>query len=1119
MRCVSCGSENPAGMKFCGDCAAPLRNGCPRCNFENPPGFKFCGNCGAPLGAQSAAPRFASERPPTPAMVVEALNEIPEGERKTVTALFADIKGSMDLLEDLDPEQARAIVDPALALMIGAAHRYDGYIVQSTGDGVFALFGAPVAYEDHPQRALYAALRMQEEMRKYAARLREAGDPPVEIRIGVNTGEAVIRSIQTGAERTEYTPIGHAMGLAARMQTLAPSGSIVVAEPTQKLVSGYFETRPLGAARIKGVSEPLEVFEVVGVGALRTRLQRAASRGFSRFVGRRAELERIRRAAALAAGGDGQIVAAVADAGVGKSRLFHEFRQTGQSGWLTLEAYSSSYGRASAYLPIIDLMRGYFGVAAADDERARREKVTGKLLALDRSLEDALPFVFALLGISGAESAMDGMNAAVRRQRTHDAIKRILMRESLNQPLMVMIEDLHWIDEESRALLDYFAGSIGAARILLMVNYRPGYAHDWRGRANYAEIALEPLGAESARELVDTLVGDGADLEPLKRLIIERTEGNPLFIEEMFQALLEQGVLVRNLAGAVALAKPLQSIRVPPTVKGILAARIDRLAPAHKDLLQTLAVVGKQFRMRLARRVARIDEAALSEMLAELQAGEFIFEQPAPVDAEYSFKHALTQEVAYDSLLLERRRQIHERAAAAIEELYAANLDDHLADLANHYERGGNAQKAIDYFERAAEQARLRSAYDDAIRNVRAALALVSAIPDSRTRAFRELRLYSTFGMALLAVRGYLDAEFPEILRRAADLTAQLGDTPEIVPVLIGLWGVSFARGNMGESFALAERIDATAFIAGDPLATAGGHVAIGATALWSGDPHRGRERLESAIAIYDADIDAYLPMSYAAVVPSRCHLAWALWVCGYPDQSRVRAAEARRLAERLGRPFSIAMALQYAIAVGDLTGDYSSLRANCEALLETSRAYGFPQWLGAGEMSLGRDLIESGAVKDGFAMLSRGLETLRAAGGDLVYRYGLLLLAGACLVAGEFERGLAAIDECASYLETAGARMYEAELWRMRGALLLRGSENHAEAARMFRAALGVARAQGALSWELRAATSYARMLAGEDRRDEASAALAPVYARFTEGFGTRDLQRAETLLAQLRS
>ncbi|HYR79128.1 MAG TPA: adenylate/guanylate cyclase domain-containing protein, partial [Candidatus Dormibacteraeota bacterium] len=366
-----------------------------------------------------------------------------------MTALFADIKGSMELMADLDPEEARALIDPALRLMIDAARRYDGYIVQSTGDGIFALFGAPVAHEDHPQRGLYAALRVQEEMRRYSAELRAAGNPPVEIRIGLNTGEVVVRSIRTDDAHTEYTPIGHSTSLAARMQTLAPTGSIVITEHTQKLTTGYFEMKALGPTRIKGVSEPIDVYEVTGIGPLRTRLQVSASRGLSKFVGRVAEMEQLGRALALARQGHGQIVAAIAEAGVGKSRLYHEFKLRSQGGPLVLEAFSVSHGKASAYLPVVELLKDYFRIADQDDERTRREKVTGKVLALDRSLNDTLPHLFALLGISSGDTALDEMDPAIRRRRTREAVRSLILRESLDQPLLLIFEDLHWVDAET----------------------------------------------------------------------------------------------------------------------------------------------------------------------------------------------------------------------------------------------------------------------------------------------------------------------------------------------------------------------------------------------------------------------------------------------------------------------------------------------------------------------------------------------------------------------------------------------------------------------------------------------------------------------------------------------
>src|SRR5713101_6856694 len=539
MRCTKCGAENPAGKRFCGDCGAALVNRCARCSAENPPEKRFCGDCGSALGTdvvaeggkQSAAGADGGVRIASESQTPETI----DGERKTVTALFADIKGSTELMEDLDPEEARAIIDPALKLMIDAAHRYDGYVVQSTGDGIFALFGAPVAHEDHPQRALYAALRMQEELERYSARLREAGNLPIEGRVGVNTGEVVVRSITTGEGQTEYTPIGHTTNLASRMQALAPTGSIAISEQTRKFVEGYFALKPLGPTRVKGLSEPVIVYEVTGFGPLRTRLQRAAGRGLTRFVGRQREIEALKHAAEQAKGGRGQIAAAMAEPGVGKSRLFFEFKATSQSGWMVLETISVSHGKASAYLPVIDLLRNYFDISASDDDRKRREKVAGRIAILDRSLEDTLPYLFSLLGIVDGDDPLAQMDGQIRKRRTLDAIKRIVLRESLNQPLMVEFEDLHWIDEQTQELLNLLADSIGSAKILLLVNYRPEYSHQWNSKTYYSQLRLDPLGRESAEEMLLALLGDGKDLIPIKRLIIERTEANPFFMEEIVQ--------------------------------------------------------------------------------------------------------------------------------------------------------------------------------------------------------------------------------------------------------------------------------------------------------------------------------------------------------------------------------------------------------------------------------------------------------------------------------------------------------------------------------------------------------------------------------------------------------
>src|SRR5215472_3883242 len=487
MQCSSCKTDNPSDAAFCEQCGSKLELVCPACKAAVSPGARFCKKCGTAIAASVKKSNDGAIR-----IADTAAPEKAEGERKTVTMLFADIKGSMELIEDLDPEEARAIVDPALKLMMEAVQRYGGYVAQPTGDGIFALFGAPVAHEDHARRALLAALRMQAELKRYSNRIRAEGRIPIQARVGVNTGEVVVRSITTGEGRTEYAPVGHSTGIAARMQALAPVGSIAATEQIRKLCDGYFVFKSLGPTKVKGVSEPVNVYEVTGLGPLRTRLQRAAARGFSKFVGREREIEALRHAAEQARAGRGQIVAVVAEPGVGKSRLFDEFKTKNQLDWMLLETLSVSHGKVSAYFPVIELLRSYFRVTVQDDRCAQRAKVTGKVLTLDRSLEDALPFLLSLLSSTDGEDPLAEMDPKTRKRRTLEALKRLLLRESLNQPLMVIFEDLHWIDEETQAFLNVFADSIGTARILLLVNYRPEYSHSWGNKTYYTQLRLDP---------------------------------------------------------------------------------------------------------------------------------------------------------------------------------------------------------------------------------------------------------------------------------------------------------------------------------------------------------------------------------------------------------------------------------------------------------------------------------------------------------------------------------------------------------------------------------------------------------------------------------------------------
>ena len=1119
MRCLKCSTENADSAKFCAECGAKLDARCPACGAQNPPEAKFCTQCGTRVGASSNQP---AAQPPTPEQNPRATPTLierpatdeaapPEGERKTITALFADIKGSMDLMENIDPEQARALIDPALRIMIDAVHRYDGYIVQSTGDGVFALFGAPVAHEDHPHRALLAALKMQEDMKRYSSRLRESGDSPIEVRIGANTGEAVVRSIKTGAVHTEYTPIGHSTSLAARMQALAPTGSIAITENTRRLVEGYFALTALGPTRIKGLTDLINVYEVTGVGPLRTRLQASARRGFSKFVGRDAEMVQLERALELARTGHGQIVAAVGEAGVGKSRLFHEFTIIAHSGCVILETFSVSHGKASAYLPLIDLLRNYFEITSDDDERKRREKIGGKVLMLDRVLEDTLPYLFALLGVSEGVDALAEMDAQIRRRRTLDAIKRLLLRESINQPLIVVCEDLHWVDSETQSFLNLFVESISTARILLMVNYRPEYRHDWSAKSYYAQLRLDPLGGPSAESLLGDLIGDDTQLVELKRLVIARTEGNPFFMEETVQSMFENGVLVRN--GKVSLAQPLSTIRIPPSVKGILAARIDRLSASNKDLLQTLSIIGKEFPLGLVRKVLGKGEEELAPMMSELQVGEFIYEQPAFPDIEYVFKHALTQEVAYDSVLIDRRKLIHERTGVAIEETYGQQLEERVPELAYHFSHSANLEKAITYLHRAAEQARGQSGYDEAIDRLNKALALLLQLPEGPARDNREVAMRSFLGQTLAAARGFSSPDLVEHISRLDELVRRVTDPQARYVGLFSQWSVAFSRGDLKRAEELAAELLRMSPEGASDIRRPSGYQVLGTSQVWRGRPLEARENLERGSALFDRDLDNFLHNNVAPVVPNRCHLAWATWICGYPDQAHKRADEALQLAMRLNRPYSIAFALQYVVSVAHLRRSYETSKAQAESLRAVAGENGFPLWQACGTASMGRWFMEEGDWEQGDALMREGLAQARAAGGELIYLYLLSLYAEACVLHRKIAEGTRTLDELVDGIQRTDLRMLESETHRLRGELLLLDGKNASQAEELFRTALRIAQAQGAKSWELRDAISLARLMMSQDRPADARAIIEPIYGWFTEGFGTGDLIEAKAL------
>ena len=898
-----------------------------------------------------------------------------DGERKTITALFADFKGSTALIEGLDPEDARGIIDPALQLMMDAVHRYDGYVAQSLGDGIFALFGAPIGHEDRPPRPLYAALRMQEEMRAYSDQVRLQHGIPLSMRVGINTGEVVVRSIRKDDLHTDYVPVGHSTNLAARMEQMATPGSIVISAYTQKLVEGYFDLKTLGAADIKGVEEPLEVYEVQGAGPLRTRLQVAARRGLTRFVGRYNEMEQLQQALDQAKVGQGQLVGVMGEPGLVKSRLFHEFKLTSQSVCLVLEASAVSHGQISPYLPLIELLKTYFDVAPEDDECKRREKVAGKVLALDRSLEETLPYLFSLLGVSDSDSVLQQMEAQIRRQRTFDALKKLFLRESLNQALLLIFEDLHWIDNETQGFLDTLSESVGSAQDLVLVNYRPEYRHEWGQKAYYTQLRLTPLGKVEAEEFLTFLLGTDTSLTSLKALILERTEGTPFFMEEVVQTLVGEETLTGE-RGRYQLETSPTELHLSPTVQGVLAARIDCLTAEEKELLQQLSVIGRQFPASLVKQVVTRPEDELYRILSALQAKEFLYEQPAFPESEYIFKHALTRDVAYGTVLQEQRKALHERTGQALEALYAERLDDHYTELAHHYSQSDNTEKAIEYLYLAGQQAVQRSADAEAVTQLTTALKLLQTLSDGQERTERELRLQLALGSPLLITKGYTSVEAKHAYLRALDLSRPTGDISSLFAALRGLRLVTACRGELRKTRDLDEQLVQLAEEAQDSSLMMEAYSALACSLLWTGEIREARAHLDQSLRLYDPDKHASSRFLYGfdGGVSSYIQVAYALWTLGYPVQAQRALREAQTLARESSDTLSLFVTFGYSAGLQLMGRNYSLAREHADATLALSREYGNDWWTAMGLVFGGRALAAQGQQTEGIAQIRQGL-------------------------------------------------------------------------------------------------------------------------------------------------
>ena len=758
MQCKKCGTANRHRAKFCEECGAPLALACPACGTTVSIGKNFCGECGASLTRQSSDARsqlsVADSQPFTPNLQSPIRYTPPhlahrilsgktamEGERKIVTALFADIKGSMEIMETLDPEEAKELLDPCLQMMIEAVHRAEGTVNRLLGDGLMALFGAPLALEDHPQRALYAALRMHEAVKRYAAELSQHHDIFLQIRVGINTGEVVVRTISNDLYM-DYSAVGHVVGLAARMENLATPGSTLVTTHTHRLAQDDFHFATCGSVKVKGVKEPIEVYELLGSHASRSRLAARALRGLTPFVGRSWEFSELCELVHSARQGQGQVVALAGEAGVGKSRLLEELKpMLRERGFLLIEGAGFAYGKTRAYLPLIEMLKHYCEINDQDPPTIYQEKLHKRLVTIDHTFSDYVSVFLELLGVESHDPRIVSLSGEAKLQKVLDGIKRLIALQSYHQPVALIIEDLHWLDSRSLIFLHALITGIAALPVVFLLSYRPEQAYPWETLSFSHRLQIAPLPREASTSLFTSLVGNDSRVVALASLIWEQSSGNPFFLEEIVQSLIETGTLVGQ-PKSYTLAHPVANWALPATVHGVLASRLDRLSPPVKALLQTAAVIGREFSRSLLARVTPLSEADLDHALSTLQSREFLHETAVSPDIVYTFKHALTQEVAYHSLLREHRAKLHATVGAAVEALYEDKLAEYVTLLAHHYSLSTNTKKALHYLQLAAKRAFDLYADSDALHFWAEYLRILATLPANSERDRQEIRTH-----------------------------------------------------------------------------------------------------------------------------------------------------------------------------------------------------------------------------------------------------------------------------------------------------------------------------------------------------------------------------------------
>ncbi len=1105
MKCPRCQHETPSGAEFCPECGTKLTAVCAGCGAQNAPTHKFCTKCGSPLA-----------RVPGPMDDPQAARSSPEAERRQLTVMFCDLVGSTALSGTLDPEDMRAIVRAYQEACAEVIHSFEGHIAQYLGDGLLVYFGYPRAHEDDAQRAVRAALGIGDAMERLNTRLQRERDARLAVRVGIHTGLVVVGEIGSGA-RHEQLALGATPNLAARLQAIAEPDTVVISAATHRLIERWFACRDLGLHTAKGVSMPLQVYRVLNEREAVPRGFEAASTGLTALVGRGQEVGLLLERWEQVKDGFGQVALLSGEAGIGKSRLLRELRERVANEMHTRwECRCSPYHQESSLYPVIELFQRALAFARDDRPDDKLRKIEDGLRRYGLSEPEAVSLWAALLSVP-LPAGFPPLNLTPQRQKqkTFEAVLGLLLALAAQQPVLFLIEDLHWVDPSTLELLNLVVEQAPTFRVLVLLTFRPDFRPPWAQRAHVAYLTLNRLTRRQTELMVGLTAGSkGLPVEVVQE-VVAKTDGVPLFVEELTKMVLESGLL-REQDDRYGLTAALPPLAIPATLQDSLMARLDRLATV-KEVAQLGATLGRSFSYELLRAVSSLDERALQGALRRLVEAELLYQRGVPPEATYLFKHALIQETAYQSLLKSRRQQFHQQIAQVLVDRFQELTATQPEVVAHHYTEAGLFEQAIHCWQRAGEHAFKRGAFVEALAHLTRGLAMLKDIPDGPERLGREFDLQTARGVVLMTTKGYAAPEVEQIYLRALELSRQTGNPSQLFAAVWGLFWFSMLRADVQKCREVGEELVRMAERTGDPSLLAQGHNARGQNLYYIGDLPGARHHLERTIAICDSGQQGSedLRGQVHIAIASRAHAALALWCLGYPAQALERSREALALAETRAHPLGRAYALGFATVLHELRHEGQAAQAQAEAMIALSREQGLAIWLAMATFRLGAALAEQGRTEEGIAKMREGLEAWRATGAELERPYRLSVLAAAYGRLGQAESALGVLGEAFAAMKKSGEGVWEAELHRLKGELLLAQlQENRLEAEACFRQAIDVARGQLAKSLELRGAMSLSRLAQRHGHVDEACRVLANVYGSFTEGFDTADLREAKALL-----